>query len=62
LQAFSCGWFGSTIRPEDEFVVSYTAVATQPGTYTNKVECKPAGDRDITNNEATATVTVTVSF
>ncbi|KAF6251455.1 hypothetical protein COO60DRAFT_616969 [Scenedesmus sp. NREL 46B-D3] len=57
-RAFSCSWTGVTIGPGDEFEVSYTAVATKAGTFTNTAECRPAGDLDSTNNEAVVTVTV----
>jgi hypothetical protein len=41
--------------------VTYTAVASQAGTYTNTAVCNPDGDQDTSNNQAGVSVTVTVS-
>jgi hypothetical protein len=60
LQSFSCGWFGVTLQPGQSVTATYTAVARTAGVFTNKAESKPYGDKDGSNNEATAVVTVTV--
>lgn len=59
--AFECSWRGSTIRAGHVYMVSYTVAASQAGTFTNVATCLPAGDVNLANNEANATVTVTVS-